>query len=47
MTMTGPHFTAGDVPGLRRDLADWYGGQQGVQFYYGQAVMCLHTSRGR
>lgn len=26
-------FTAGDVPALRRNLADWYGGPQGVQFY--------------
>jgi hypothetical protein len=34
MTATGVRFTAGDVPGLRRDLADWYGGQQGVQFYF-------------
>lgn len=28
-----PHYTAGDVPALRRDLADWYGGPQGVQYY--------------
>ena len=31
--MSGVRYVAGDVPGLRRDLADWYGGQQGVQFY--------------
>lgn len=28
-----PGYTAGDVPALRRNLADWYGGPQGVQFY--------------
>ncbi len=28
-----PRYTAGDVPALRRNLADWYGGPQGVQFY--------------
>lgn len=26
-------YTAGDVPALRRNLVDWYGGPQGVQFY--------------
>lgn len=26
-------YTAGDVPALRRDLADWYGGPQGPLFY--------------
>lgn len=28
-----PRYTPGDVPALRRNLADWYGGPQGVQFY--------------
>lgn len=28
-----PSYTAGDVPALRRNLADWYGGPQGSQFY--------------
>lgn len=30
---TVPTYAAGDVPGLRRNLADWYGGPQGVQLY--------------
>lgn len=30
---TSPRYDAGDVPALRRNLADWYGGPQGVQFY--------------
>ena len=34
-----PRYTAGDVPGLRRDLVDWYGGQQGVQFYFNAIQM--------
>jgi len=32
-------YTAGDVPGLRRNLADWYGGTQGTQFYYNALLM--------
>ena len=34
MAEPGPRYTAGEVPGLRHDLADWYGGTQGAQFYY-------------
>jgi hypothetical protein len=26
-------YTAGDVPALRRNLADWYGGPQSVEYY--------------
>ncbi|BEL04987.1 hypothetical protein Q0Z83_031780 [Actinoplanes sichuanensis] len=39
MAEPGPRYTAGDVPGLRRDLADWYGGTQGTQFYYNAILM--------
>lgn len=28
-----PRYAAADVPALRRDLADWYGGPQGKAFY--------------
>lgn len=28
-----PHYTAAEVLRLRRDLADWYGGPQSVQYY--------------
>jgi hypothetical protein len=34
-----PRCAAGDVPGLRRDLDDWYGGMQGTQYYYNAMVM--------
>jgi hypothetical protein len=34
-----PRYTAGDVAGLRRELADWYGGPQGRQMYYNAIVM--------
>lgn len=33
----GPRYTASDVPRLRRDLAEWYGGPNGVG-YYQQAI---------
>ena len=33
-----PRYTAAEVPGLRRDLAEWYGSPSGVQYYY-QALL--------
>lgn len=39
--MTDPtpiRFTAAEVPGLRRELAEWYGGPQGLQYYYNSQV---------
>ena len=30
----GPRYEPGDVPGMRRELADWYGGPPGVQFLH-------------
>lgn len=34
-----PRYAAGDMPALRRDLADWYGGPQATQFYYNAMLM--------
>lgn len=32
-------FTAADVAGLRRELADWYGGPTGVQYYHNAIIL--------
>ena len=34
-----PRLRAMDVPGLRRELAAWYGGPQGVQYYHNAIVL--------
>ncbi|GLY08215.1 hypothetical protein [Actinoplanes sp. NBRC 101535] len=37
-TAPEPVYTAADIPGLRRDLADWYSSSRGSQFYFDAIV---------